>query len=113
MRLLPDFQRLAVATSTPHRSAMVSAASMYTLIGRWLCLREVAMRWAASSCLVSRSEIGALWRGRGRLAAGVPHLVVTINYDYQPPPPPPPSRGGGVFDWFALLCLGCSRWLRR
>jgi hypothetical protein len=41
-----------------------------------------------------------------------PHsrVVVTIH---DPPPPPPPSGGGGAFDWFALLCLGCVRWLRR
>jgi uncharacterized delta-60 repeat protein len=47
-----------------------------------------------------------------------PHsqLLVTINYDYQPPPAPAaqtPSGGGGALDWFALLCLGCFRWLRR
>jgi hypothetical protein len=47
-----------------------------------------------------------------------PHsqLVVTINYDYQPPPAAAaeaPSGGGGALDWFALLRLGCARWLRR
>ena len=25
----------------------------------------------------------------------------------------PSSGGGGAFDWLALLCLGCARWLRR
>jgi uncharacterized delta-60 repeat protein len=54
----------------------------------------------------------------GALIGPHSHLVVTINYDYQPPPPPPqqqppPSGGGGAFDWFALMCLGCVRWLRR
>ena len=56
----------------------------------------------------------------GALIGPHSHLVVTINYDYQapqqqqpPPPPPPPPGGGGAFDWFALLCLGCVRWLRR
>jgi len=48
----------------------------------------------------------------GALIGPHSHLVVTINYDYQPPPPP--SRGGGgAFDWFALMSLGCVRWLRR
>jgi uncharacterized delta-60 repeat protein len=54
----------------------------------------------------------------GALIGPHSHLVVSINYDYQAPPPPPtqspPSTGGGgAFDWFALLCLGCVRWLRR
>ena len=47
----------------------------------------------------------------GALIGPHSHLVVTVNYDYQPPPPP--SGGGGAFDWFALLCLSCVRWLRR
>jgi hypothetical protein len=33
------------------------------------------------------------------------HELVTINA--------PSSGGGGAFDWLALLCLGCVRWLRR
>jgi uncharacterized delta-60 repeat protein len=37
------------------------------------------------------------------------HEVVTINAS----PPPASPGGGGAFDWFALLCLGCVRWLRR
>jgi hypothetical protein len=54
----------------------------------------------------------------GALIGPHSHLVVTINYDYQPPPPqqqpPPPSGGGGgAFDWLALLYLACVRWLRR
>jgi hypothetical protein len=59
----------------------------------------------------------------GALIGPHSHLVVTINYDYQPPPPPqappqapPPassSGGGGLFDWLTLLCLTCVRWLRR
>jgi hypothetical protein len=53
----------------------------------------------------------------GALIGPHSHLVVTINYDYQPPPPPqsPPQAGGGggAFDWLALLCLSAVRWLRR
>ena len=55
----------------------------------------------------------------GALIGPHSHLVVTINYDYQPPPPPPPppppssGGGGGLFDWLSLLCLGCVPWLRR
>jgi uncharacterized delta-60 repeat protein len=53
----------------------------------------------------------------GALIGPHSHLVVTINYDYQQQQqqqqPPPPPGGGGAFDWFALLCLGCVRWLRR
>jgi uncharacterized delta-60 repeat protein len=54
----------------------------------------------------------------GALIGPHSHLVVTINYDYQPPPPPAPppapsGGGGGLFDWLSLLCLGCLRWLRR
>jgi uncharacterized delta-60 repeat protein len=56
----------------------------------------------------------------GALIGPHSHLVVTINYDYQPPPPPPPpvspvapSGGGGMFDWLTLLCLSCVHWLRR
>ena len=53
----------------------------------------------------------------GALIGPHSHLVVTINYDYQaqqqPPPPPQSGGGGGAFDWIALLCLGCVRWLRR
>ena len=54
----------------------------------------------------------------GALIGPHSHLVVTINYDYQPPappPPPPPSSGGGggAFDWLGLLCLGWLRWLQR
>ena len=41
------------------------------------------------------------------------HELVTINASSPPPPLPPPSGGGGAFDWVALLCLGCVRWLRR
>ena len=50
------------------------------------------------------------------------HELVTINPGSAPssggsPPPSggsaPSSGGGGAFDWFALLCLGCVRWLRR
>jgi uncharacterized delta-60 repeat protein len=40
------------------------------------------------------------------------HQLITINPG-SAPSPPPSSGGGGVFDWFALLCLGCVRWLRR
>ena len=47
----------------------------------------------------------------GALIGPHSHMVVTINYDYKAPPPPP--GGSGAFDWFALLCLGCIRWLRR
>jgi uncharacterized delta-60 repeat protein len=47
----------------------------------------------------------------GALIGPHSHMVVTINYDYKAPPPPP--GGSGAFDWFALLCLGCVRWLRR
>jgi len=36
------------------------------------------------------------------------HELVTLNSSA-----PPPHGGGGAFDWFALLCLGCVRWLRR
>jgi hypothetical protein len=49
------------------------------------------------------------------------HEMVTINPGSAPSsegsaPSPggsaPSSGGGGAFDWFALLCLGCVRWLR-
>jgi uncharacterized delta-60 repeat protein len=42
------------------------------------------------------------------------HALVTINASPPPAPAPAPSSGGGgAFDWFAVLCLGCVRWLRR
>jgi len=41
------------------------------------------------------------------------HELVTINASPPPPPAPQSGGGGGAFDWFALLCLGCIRWLRR
>ena len=41
------------------------------------------------------------------------HELVTIDASSPPPPPPPSSGGGGAFDWVALVCLGCVRWLRR
>jgi len=46
----------------------------------------------------------------GALVGPHSRAVVTIH-DVAPPPPPP--GGGGAFDWFALLCLGFVRWLRR
>jgi hypothetical protein len=42
-----------------------------------------------------------------------PHSRVVVTIHDVAPPPPPPSGGGGAFDWFALLCLGCVRWLQR
>jgi uncharacterized delta-60 repeat protein len=45
------------------------------------------------------------------------HEFVTISAKSTPPQPQPQPQptdgGGGAFDWFALLCLGCVRWLRR
>jgi uncharacterized delta-60 repeat protein len=41
------------------------------------------------------------------------HELVTINASPPAPSAPSSSGGGGAFDWFALLCLGCVRWLRR
>jgi uncharacterized delta-60 repeat protein len=38
------------------------------------------------------------------------HELVTINASSAPSSG---GGGGGAFDWFALLCLGCVRWLRR
>jgi hypothetical protein len=43
------------------------------------------------------------------------HELVTIKPGSAPSSggSAPSSGGGGAFDWLALLCLGCVRWLRR